>query len=769
MEIINERYHVINKINENNLFTSYLVKDSFNGDKISELSIITGGNIKEAQVESVFNDFIKLTHIKSKYVIELYKFDVTKNIDNKVVGEIHYLYIKEKFKPDISLYALGKKLNQYEKMDVFIDICRAVYYMHLKGITYGELNPSNILIQWDEKNYKIKLLDYITVQLNKCDCSSINDDFIYKTIDYYKSEKDYYLDFYSLGVILKKLYEQIEDIDYLKKINYIADKLIIPETDGYRGLIDLVADINNMLNTNYALFNIDEMKVLNFNNSLAGRDKELNSVINREKSNLNIDFSKKLILLHGEQGVGKTRFLNEIKFIYNMNKFNIYSYVNTKESSKNQLSPLDEIFCKIISECDIMIFEKYKEYLLEFIPGSVQFSKYTEDKLNDISEKYILFNGIANFIGEFANDKGLVFIIDDVDLADTFTMEFIEYLYVKNINNVKMQFIISYIEGREINNFKFYDFTNKIKKNTDVLDIYLQGLDENNSDIFIENVLDAKYISKEFTSLIYKRTYGNPLFIEETLKIFFEKEYFTIDKNDGKWIDNGVNSNLKKMKMPTYLEKNALNPIKNISKSEYEVLKTLSIFNEDISLKILSKYYEMDIYKIIMSFIKKGILAKKSVNNDEMLYFLNTILKIIIHDKLEEQDKINRHLKLSRVLEEEFANKEFYQDNLLYHLEKSNQMTKVVEYCIKNSNYMDKTNTNLNSIRYLEKAINFYPSNLEIEGKVDLYVKIANKHYSYGRPKDALFYYKEAENIPFSSKDIKLKIDIINKITEVYL
>ncbi len=60
----------------------------------------------------------------------------------------------------ITQYCDDKQLNTLERLELFIQVCRAVQHAHQKGIVYRDLKPSNVLVMIYDGKPIPKIIDF---------------------------------------------------------------------------------------------------------------------------------------------------------------------------------------------------------------------------------------------------------------------------------------------------------------------------------------------------------------------------------------------------------------------------------------------------------------------------------------------------------------------------------------------------------------------------------------------------------------------------------
>ena len=295
------------------------------------------------------------------------------------------------------------------------------------------------------------------------------------------------------------------------------------------------------LDKNYKIVDKDELEKLNFHTKLIGREDEIDSILKAYDSMIRYNPTNTIFLVQGDTGAGKTRFLEEIKFLLELKNANIYSSFNLSNTNDSNNKLWTEILRKLIFEADTQIIKKYQPELMKFFPKiddkkHIQPTKSTNENIT----KYKLINRIARFINDSLENKPSVFIVDDIHFANEFTIDIFTYLYKEIINNKNIIFIFSYKESEALSNPKFKEFINDIKKRKNSSTIYIHNLNKEQSGQLIKNMMSMPYIPKNFSDRIYSQSYGNPLFITEVMKELFNRKMIFINDRHGLWYINKI-------------------------------------------------------------------------------------------------------------------------------------------------------------------------------------------------------------------------------------
>lgn len=789
MELVNHRYRIIKSLKQNKLVSTYLVSDILDEHKEMQLNILNTEFIPHSLIDFYSNEFISLININNNNIINNYTFNVISYIDNKKNTVEQYYYTCEYIEKSKSLLEHIKNMNVFQIMDVFVESCRAINYLNLKGYLYELINLNNIFIIKTDEGYKLKLKDLATVELEKvCFIGDKSEDSYFKSPMVLSGEcnsKESVI--YSLGILLLTMLKKKcckldpkdelsnfisdvtnnnidisnEELSFLKRLLPFVEKLItINKEYPYLTLYSLFTELNSALNTEYKLFSKEEYEKLNFHTKIIGRENEINAIMNAYDYMIKFKQFKKIFLVEGDTGTGKTRFLEEIKFL--LKRANIYSSFSLSNLNDSSNKMWIDILRKLILETDSVTIDKYESELMKFFPEIVDRKNIVPTEyLTEDNTKYRLLNRIAAFISDSVKNEPTVIIVDNIHLANEFTIDTFTYLYTEVIKNRNIILVFSYKEGESNNNPRFTEFIADINKRKDAETIYLKNLDIEHSGILIKNMLTMAHNPVKLSERIYSQSYGNPLFISEVIKDFYSRKILYVNSNSGFWnieLPDAGGYNL--LSIPNSIEQALINQLEDSDEVNNEILKVISIFNNPQSIKDLSQFIKIPLYdleKAIQKLIDSGILSRKIVDTGYAYDLNNKVLKDIVYNKIEDSEKVEKH-KLASIILEKALTPSSDLNELIMHLERASIKEKVVKYCIENANKMKVLKNTKAVVKNLEKAISMVEDEIE---KTKLLFQIGTLHFDIGDDNLALKYFNEATELAYITGN---KEDIVDAL-----
>ena len=495
MEFINHRYKVMKQLKQDKFVSTYLVSDIQKDYQQMQLHIIKAEYIPATLIDYFIKDFIRIKNIDNKQMMRNYGFNSVSYIDNKFQAEKLYFYTSENIEVKKDLFEYIKQMNVDEIMAVFIEICQAIHYLHLKGFIYRNLCPNAITLT---ENDDLKLIDLATVELkNYLPFNELTSDLYKSASSLTGANSDIQSDLYSLCAMLLAMlnkqpltekpietllklklqkHRSIEEEKTIHRLIPIIEKVVTSnDSTTYETVYDFVAAINVKLNKNYTIIDKNELGTLHFHTELIGRDDDIKKVMKNYRHMKRHQSSTNIFIIEGDTGTGKTRFLDELKFLFQLKKSNVYiSFQLGKMINSNRQMWL-HIVRKLISESDIHIVEKYESDLMECFPELFHYDTPAETQYEG-HNKYRYVYKMGKFISECIHDKPAVILLDNIHGANEFTIDVLHYLCTELSYKNNMMFIFSYKQKCHETDSITANFIHRLKGRDDVATITMHPL-----------------------------------------------------------------------------------------------------------------------------------------------------------------------------------------------------------------------------------------------------------------------------------------------------
>lgn len=755
MKLIDNRYRV-DEVLENSVYGSiFKATDFWDDDKKLFMKLY---NIEKQQniIYYFIENFITLSNIRHKFLLTSNRFDIINTIDRKKVSIKQY-YATTEYISAPSLDEVYTKLSLEDRLYIILQLCTVLDFLHHRGFVYKYLSPSNIYVLEDKS---IKLKDLATIYeitINK----HYDDLTRYFMAPEVLMEQDDIIDKnadkYSLGMIIvylfmKDFYNFDEsNIDYIdcfkledkqmKFLNSIIKNLTktSPNTRDY-SLMKLIKDINDLFSLDYEYDLLEERGTLNFKTKIVGREKEINTIFSIDDNIFHNKCSSKLILVKGDAGSGKTRFLKEINHLLKMKGRDVY-YTEVSDIGNTPLKPIENLLRKMVKDTSAYIMSKYGKELARILPELRYMLDI--DLYNDVGEDremLRLYDRITSYLEEFSKDRLIYLMIDDLDNSDIETLLLLDYM-LKFLDKSNIVLILAFDENKISSSSDKEDIIKQWSKQQEVEEIKMSNLGLHEVGEFIQYILGISYKPLKFSATILKESQGNPRNIEYMMKdLYATGEIYLSSK--GCWDVKA--KRYSDIYFSSNVDETLSKQVLNMGKKHKDIIKIMSIYNSSVSKNTLLNILNMDrneLDKNLKQLVDMGLIDERVGDWGYSYSINNAQLKRFIYHQISKEERVALHKKSVRLLEDNYS-KDYKPilDELIHHLIYSNQKEKALEYLVREA---EQSNIYSSQSIFLWEGAYDIANTLETEYKFKILKNLGESYFLRGENQKALDMYEQ--------------------------
>ncbi|AOT72691.1 diguanylate cyclase [Geosporobacter ferrireducens] len=782
MKLINGRYKIIKDLQRDFCSSYYIVSDIVKNKSPLCLRLFEPEYAESSWIKYYIEQFIFLTSLEHGHMMQNYSFGLMHTIDNKEVSLRQYFYTTE-YIGSITLPYI--QLSKEERLECIYKICKVLKYLHFRGITYKHLNPENIKIYRSENELAVKLTDlahitqieYTRTRIDGCHHKFLSPEY------QLGASIDATSDIYSLGVLLYYFYcglsytdsefnrnrvsenEQLESEDMIMQI--IKKMTAYEKVDRPKSIAEILLELNleAIISENFKN-DKNNYEKLNFKTMLVNRENELQAVLNNVDTLRYSSLKKECILIQGEYGIGKSRFIKEIIYRLGLKNINTYSSVFV-EPCKTPYKPFIEIIKQMLKHANKEIIQKYGTELVKIIPSmSSVWDIKPSASLAGEKEKLRLYDRICNFINDCAATRPTVIVIDNFHYADINTMELVDF-FLKQKKTIPLLFILTYRKednGDVLNHI--YRWRSMIK--TEEIQLTKFNLEETAS--IIQNILGMAWKPIQLATRIMHVTDGNPRYIEEVVKNLFIQRLISVNQND-LWVANV--DDLYDLQLPANIDEALIHQMDAFDHNMIEVLKCISIFNTSISSSIISNMlplYDSTLQLLLTDLVEMKILSEKLEDWGFTYDYYNRQLKNYVYSRIPDEKRIFFHRQAAKILEDNYIKESREnKDELIHHLTKCGNIQKAIDYCIQSAQKMVDLSIHSQALEFYNKVLGLYNLCDDDYRKTKVLLSMGDIYLYMGESEKALRIYEQTIQSAKSFKLMQSIVDAKNKISEVYL
>jgi tetratricopeptide (TPR) repeat protein len=482
---------------------------------------------------------------------------------------------------------------------------------------------------------------------------------------------------------------------------------------------------------------------------MVGREKELRrlrilleSVHRRTRIGL-----PKMVLINGEAGIGKSRLVREVQRDVVSQGGTVLIGNCYEETQSIPYYPFRDAlkqFFEINKEEAISIFIKLPDYsqweLAQILPG---LRELKSPEFERSSDKYRLFESFRLFfenIGERLESNKhtepksgrpsyaqratagrhmgpnrvhlpLLLIIEDLHWSDEASLDLLHYLS-RNFRET------SPMAGHNpillLGTYRTEDaepsrgvgkLTSLLQKENLSEEIKLQPLPRDEVSTLLKQLTPGLEQSKQFQVDLYKRTEGNPFFVEELMKYF--------SRTSVSLVDTGFSKEDLETGIPTSIQGILQRRANSLSPEMKEVLTCGALIGEEFDFEVIRRVLnrtDEEILDAVEGGVQEHFVRESYERGEEGYRFNHSLMSDVLYTGIGKTKRRIWHGKVGEALEEVYAGRlEVLNGQLSYHFEMGEKWEKAVDYALKSANHAKDVYANQEAIRMYEKAREILP------------------------------------------------------------
>ena len=563
------------------------------------------------------------------------------------VQESHDWFIVSEFIRGDDLLAASTSFEESEFLDVVVQICRALEYIHSQGYVHFDIKPDNILVtrtrqMGTDQSSKViqdragnastdrclgppvaKLIDFGLAEK----ISGTFDFAIKGTLHYVAPEiidggtPDRRADLYSFGVSLYQLLtgrlpfvspdgkalgrndgRWREDLrkDLSGESDWLIDIVVrLLEKDPearFTSAREIIQAVSAGAGRHWQVETEETQISYLYSNRLIGRRFELEHLRDgverttglalREGSETpTIDRSQPVLLVSGEIGIGKSRLLDEFAHHLKLREIPVFTG-HCIEACQEAYQP----FRTILEQMALSVgldSEQYLEHadLLGRVCQRLQGSM-TDHPRSAEPMGHQFIDQLARFMEECSHDRPCVLVLNNLHWADDPTVDLLERLVdrIREGDSKSRLMLVLTLRDDDQKSKSLEEFLNVNSGLGAIDELNLKRFGRPQIAELIQHVLQIDAVPSNFLDRLEERTAGNPLFIVEMLKVLQEEG--VIHRDSEGWTIRG-GGELSRVELPVGIHQVLHRRIRVLTGATRSLLRLLALYGRPAAVKLL--------------------------------------------------------------------------------------------------------------------------------------------------------------------------------------
>jgi tetratricopeptide (TPR) repeat protein len=353
-----------------------------------------------------------------------------------------------------------------------------------------------------------------------------------------------------------------------------------------------------------------------------------------------------LVLISGEAGVGKTRLGEEfLRWAHTQGVQTLYGRCSELENPL-PWQPWREALSGGISQVSradlVGIPPAWLAELAEIIPELRSLCEFSGMELPGEFRRYRLFEALAAVIGAVAARAPLIVMLDDLQWADSHSLDFLCYLLEKEVGVL----LVGAARAEELGG-KLDRVRHQGARFGRLEEIPLGRLSEQELQELVEKLADELEVASDFGGHLYRESMGNPLLATAVLQALFENGAFT--PQGGRWC---LREPVRVELMP-HAQVLLRRRVQRTSAAAQRVLQLLACAGQ-LELAVIEAAWEgtsEELLAHLAELVSQGLVSERGGRYE----CVHDKFREVVYEQLEEPRRIWLHRRIAQAIEHVYS------------------------------------------------------------------------------------------------------------------
>lgn len=418
-----------------------------------------------------------------------------------------------------------------------------------------------------------------------------------------------------------------------------------------------------------------------------------------------------VVFLYGEAGIGKTRLARELGAYARLRGMQVFSGRCPALFAMDGVPPYvlwKEVIKDYLEACPPQ--QLYK--VIGFYPGEV--SKLVPELKQKLGafpqslpispehERERLFEAISQFVTNISKEAPLLVVLDDLQWTDQSSLLLLHYL-ARGVYRESLLLLGAYRDTYVDEQHPLSAVLTELNRERLLQSVPLERMSFDDVSEMIKQILEQDEVPREFFELVYKKTRGNPFFVEEVIKSLKEEEFIYREKD--KWKIKEVS----KIDFPKTVKGVIKKRISRLDDECQHVLTMASFVGKDCSFEALREVTRVEedrLLELMEKMLKTGLIKERVIRGEDVYSFADIIVRDVVHEEVSRLRHKKLHSVVGSALEKAYAEKiDEHLGELALHFLEGGDKEKALNYFLKAGEKAGIVYANSEATSYLQSAL----------------------------------------------------------------
>jgi diguanylate cyclase (GGDEF)-like protein len=369
------------------------------------------------------------------------------------------------------------------------------------------------------------------------------------------------------------------------------------------------------------------------------------------------DGNNSFVLIAGDAGAGKSRFLKEITGMA-AGEASVFNFTCFETEKRVPYKPIVYFLSKLVTWHPEITgkFWAAASHLLQselkrLIPVLPEVTALPDgNEITDDVRRKTLFEGLAVLLTELSEKQPVVVGLDEMQNADEGSLEIVNCLNTSERGRTLICGAIrsSILDVLEKKHSEIDNFLTDLSGTEWFRHILIGPLRLPDASSYISALLSGRSVDSSFDQKIFEVAKGNPLFIEEMVKNLILKKYIVV--REGAWVVNPIPEKAWHYTLESVIQDNFM----MLDQTTMEMLNQASVGGLQIDLKLLKNLAgknEGEILDLIDKAKSARLIGETKSSRADLFSFLSQRIQEVTYENIDDSTRRNLHQQIGEATE----------------------------------------------------------------------------------------------------------------------